>query len=141
VNIHLWLRTWWMRLVPEPRYASTVYGVAYSLFVATGLATLAWPPQSLEGVFGTGGMAVVGLMFTLGGAVGMLAGWREWWELERWAVAAMFAGLTAYAYIVILLHFQSTGSRLTQAGVIFIAACLLALRMGMIWRYPFKPRG
>lgn len=136
-----WLRARWVRIVPEPRYASTVYACAYALFVATGVVTLTWPPQSLEGVFGAGGMVVIGLMFTLGGAIGMLAGWREWWELERWAIVAMLAGLAAYAYIVILLHFQSTGSRLTQTGIILIAACLLVLRLGMIWRYPFKPRG
>ncbi|QAB18338.1 hypothetical protein Leucomu_13215 [Leucobacter muris] len=136
-----WVRARWLRLVPEPRYASTVYACAYALFVATGVVTLAWPPQSLEGVFGAGGMTVVGLMFLVGGALGMLAGWREWWELERWAIVAMVAGLAAYAYIVIVLHFQSTGSRLTQAGVILIASCVLALRLGMIWRYPFKPRG
>ena len=135
------VRTQWARIVPEPRYASTVYACAYMLFVATGVVTLAWPPQSLTGVFGDGGMLIVGLMFICGGALGMLAGWREWWELERWAIVAMLAGLAAYAYIVIVLHFQTPGSRLTQAGVILIAACLLALRLGMIWRFPFKPRG
>ncbi len=140
-NAGMWIRAHWARIVPEPRYASTVYACAYTLFVATGVVTLAWPPQSLTGVFGDGGMLIVGLMFICGGALGMLAGWREWWELERWAIVAMLAGLAAYAYIVIVLHFQTPGSRLTQAGVILIAACLLALRLGMIWRFPFKPRG
>lgn len=137
----MWLRMRWATFVPEPRYASTVYAIAYSLFVLTGLATLTVPPQTLVGLLGEAGMALVGWFFFLGGVVGMGAGWREWWELERWAIAMMLIGLAAYAWIVLQLHFQSPGSRLTQLGIILIAACVLTLRVGMIWRYPYKPRG
>lgn len=136
-----WLKRWWHRTVPEPRYASTVYATIYTVFVLTGIATLTTPPQTLAGMLGQAGMGLVGWFFLIGGVVGMGAGWREWWELERWAIVLMLVGLTAYGYIVVSLHFQTTGSRLTQLGIILIATCALILRIGMIWRYPYKPRG
>ena len=136
-----WVKARWLNLIPEPRYASTVYALVYYLFVATGPATLLMPPQSIEGVLGQAGMNLVGIFLLAGGLVGMGAGWREWWELERWAIAMMGIGLATYGWIVFQLHFQSTGSRLTQLGIIAIAACVLILRIGMIWRYPYKPRG
>lgn len=136
-----WMRSHWIHLVPEPRYASAVYTLVYALFVLTGLATLLVAPQTLIGLLGEAGMALVGWFFLLGGIIGMGAGWREWWELERWAIAMMGIGLASYGWIVLQLHFQSTGSRLTQLGIILIAGCVLILRVGMIWRYPYKPRG
>ncbi len=141
MSFFAWVRARWLNLVPEPRYASSVYAVVYGLFVLTGLATLLIPPQTIAGIIGEAGMNLVGWFFLIGGLVGMLAGWREWWELERWGITMMLVGLVSYAYIVLTLHFQSPGSRLTQLGIILIAVCVLVLRVGMIWRYPYKPRG
>lgn len=131
----------WLARIPEPRTISTVLTVAYVAFVLTGLATLILPPQSIVGAIGEVSMALVGWFFLAGGLIGMWAGSIEFWQLERVGITSMGAGLLAYAYIVATLHFTTEGSRLTQLGVIVIAGCLLVLRLAMIWRYDFKPRG
>lgn len=137
----LWLRARWLNIVPEPRYESVIYTVVYGLFVLTGLVTLVWPPNTIANVLGYAGINLVGWLMVIGGVVGMWAGQREWWEAERVAIATMFTGLSVYGIIVAALHFQGTGSRLTQLGLICIAAMTLVLRFGAIHKYAFKPRG
>lgn len=86
-------------------------------------------------------MTLVGVFFLAGGIIGMIAGARDFWQLERAGIAAMGAGLAAYAYIITVLHVTEQGSRLTQLSILIVALCMLALRLAMIWRYDFKPRG
>lgn len=131
----------WVGRIPEPRSISVILSIAYAVFVLTGIATLVTPPTSIVGAVGEVTMSLVGWFFLAGGVIGMIAGSTEFWQLERVGIAAMAVGLTTYAYIVTTLHFTTTGSRLTQLGIILIAACFLALRFAMIWRYDFKPRG
>lgn len=131
----------WLGFIPEPRAMSLVYTAAYMMVVITGIVTLIYPPQTLINAVHDVSLFVAAWLWVLGGLFGMFTGQREWWEGERFALSAMFIGIVFYALILIDLHTQSEGSRLTQLGVLSLAALLLVLRFTFIWRYPFKPRG
>lgn len=137
-----WLRFWWLK-VPDPRIISilvgTVYAVAFLLL--GGVGTLVAPPQTIVGEVGERTMIAVGCLFLLGAVVGMIGGTLDHWELERVGIAFMTVGALVYAYIVFTLHFTSSGSRLTQLAMLTAAVGFLALRLAMIWRYDYKPRG
>lgn len=136
-----WARRTWLRLVPEPRWVSTIYSLGYTLMVGTGAVTLINPPQTLTGAVGDGAMLIAALLWLVGGGLGMASGQREWWEGERLALGMMLTGIIFYAWIIASLHFVQEGSRLTQLGILSLAALFLLLRFGFIWRYDFKPRG
>lgn len=114
--------------------------LAYVVFALTGYATLVNPPSTLSAAYGEFAMSLVGVFFIIGSFGGMIAGARDYWELERWGIAAMLVGLGTYFYIVGQLQLTESGSRLTQLGVILIAILFLCMRMLMVWRYPYKPR-
>lgn len=137
-----WFRFWWLK-VPDPRIVSMIVGSVYAaaFFLLGGVGTLLKPPLSIVGEVGTLTMTTVGCLFLVGSVVGMIGGALDHWELERVGIAAMGVGSLVYAYIVLTLHFTSSGSRLTQLGMLTAAAGFLALRLAMIWRYDYKPRG
>lgn len=131
---------WWNK-IPEPQMVSLITGAVYLVFFTTGLVTLLNPPTSIEGVFGTFTMQMVGYFLIGGALVGIIGGMRNWWEVERVGIGGMSIGVLTYLYIVIELQLASeSGSRFTQMGIILTALGFLALRMALIWRYPFKPR-
>lgn len=136
-----WLQEWWLR-VPMPRELSVAFTLLYSLALATGVATLAWPPLSLsKEVGGPQVMASVGLLLVLGSLVAMFGGAREHWKVERIGLWLMAWSLLIYAAIVTFLQFTEAGSRLTQLGVIGMALVAFLIRYLMIWRFTFRPRG
>lgn len=136
-----WLQTWWLR-VPRPRELSVAFTVLYSLAFSTGLVTLLMPPLSLSReVGGPQVMASVGVMLSLGALIAMGGGAREAWQLERIGLWLMSCALSIYAVIVLTLHFTSTGSRLTQLGVVCMALAAFLIRYLMIWRFNYRPRG
>lgn len=139
--IRSWFRARWDHLVPEPRWLSIMYTFGYALMVGAGIVTLVTPPQTLTGAVGEVSMAIAAYLWLIGGLIGMTAGQREWWEGERFALGMMLTGIVFYAWIVASLHFTQAGSRLTQLCILGLAALLLLVRFGFIWRYPFKPRG
>ena len=135
---------WWTR-IPTPRAISVITAVAYTASVFTGVVTLLMAPQVYEVVGGALTLVFSGWFWILGGLLGMVAGTFEFWQLERVAIAGISWALISYAYVVIALQIDpevgGQSSRLTQFGVILIALAFLAIRMAMIWRYHFKPRG
>lgn len=142
------VRTWKRRLldiwlyIPEPRIVSLLTGLAYTVFLATGVVTLTLPPQSIEASYGPVVMQLVGYFFIGGSVLGMIGGTTDFWQLERVGIVAMGVGLLTYFYIVVNLQIAAeSGNRYTQMGVIIISLILLAKRLAGIWRYDFKPRG
>ena len=136
-----WIRFWWLK-VPEPRVVSLISGALYSVMVITGLFTLFLPPQTYQGVFADLVIQLVGYFFIGGGIVGIVGGTLDFWQLERVGVSAMLLGLGFYLYIVANLQVMSdSGNRFTQMGVMVSLGVSLMMRMAMIWRYPYKPRG
>lgn len=136
-----WLRDWWLK-VPVPRELSLAFTGLYVLALATGIFTLVSPPVSLSReVGGSQIMASVGGLLVLGALISMFGGAREHWKLERIGLWLQSWALLIYAAIVLLLHFQSDGSRLTQLGVICMALVAFLIRYLMIWRFTYRPRG
>lgn len=136
-----WLRSWWLR-VPTPRELSMAFTALYLLAFGAGIVTLLYPPTSLSReVGGPGVMASVGVLLLFGSVTAMYGGAREHWKVERIGLAVCAGALLVYAGIVLALHFQSTGSRLTQLFVIGMALVAFLVRFLMIWRFTFRPRG
>lgn len=135
------IRELWLVIVPEPYWVSVMYTIGYAIVVAAGIVTLAHPPQTLTGVVGVVAINTAAVMWLTGGLIGMLAGQREWWQGERYALTMMLVGIVFYAWIITGLHFTTEGSRLTQLTMLGLASLFLLVRFGFIWRYPFKPRG
>lgn len=131
---------WWNK-IPEPQVISLITGVVYSIFLFAGVMTIFNPPVSIEGVFGDVVMQYVGYFFVGGSLVGIVGGVLDRWEVERVGVVGMAIGVMSYLYIVIQLQIAAeSGSRFTQMGLILVSLGFLALRLALIWRYPFKPR-
>lgn len=140
-KVHNYFQFWWHK-VPEPRMVSMITGVAYFLMFATGVITVIIPPRSVSAVYGGSLMQVVGYLLLIGAFIGIISGIREFWQLERVGIGAQAVGAITYFYIVIQLQIEAdSGSRFTQMGFILAALMFLALRLSLIWKYPYKPRG
>lgn len=136
-----WLQTWWLR-VPMPRELSVAFTLLYALALGAGIVTLIYPPVSLSReVGGPQVMASVGALLIVGALLSMYGGAREHWKVERIGLWLCSWALLIYAGIVLVLHFSSTGSRLTQLLVIGMALVAFLIRFLMIWRFTFRPRG
>lgn len=140
-RVGCFLESWWLR-VPMPRELSVAFTLLYALALGTGAATLLLPPISLSReVGGPQIMASVGGLLVFGALISMVGGAREHWKLERIGLWLQSWALVIYAAIVLLLHFSSSGSRLTQLGVIAMALVAFLVRYLMIWRFTYRPRG
>lgn len=140
-KVGIWLQSWWLR-VPSPRELSVAFTALYALAFCTGMVTLLQPPLSLSReVGGAQVMASVGVLLIIGAVLSIVGGAREHWKLERIGLWLMSWALVIYAAIVLTLHFSSTGSRLTQLGVICMALMAFLIRYLMIWRFTYRPRG
>ena len=130
--------------VSEPRHLKIAYLVIYLLTVAVGVVTLVSPPQTIAWEIGPVITSVWASLFILGGAAGavtVLPGW--WWAERLLGIAPVMIGLTIYLAVVTILHTQgieSGSSRLTQLGIILLAAAPFAIRFLIIREYSFQPR-
>lgn len=130
----------WTR-VPQPRAISVITGIGYFAAAFTGALTIIVPPHPITEVADTLLLGMVGWFMFVGGIVGMLAGAFDFWQLERAAIGLMGWGLITYLYFVLVLTLEGELNKITQLGIIAMALSFLAVRLAMIWRYPFKPRG
>lgn len=136
-----WCRTWWAR-IPHPREISIAYTAIYFVALATGIATLAVPPRTVELEIGAYASAALGVLLVLGAVIGMIAGALEHWRLERVGLMFMLTAGIIYAATVSSIHYsEAPGSRLTQIGFIVIACGALVVRYLMIRRFTYRPRG
>ena len=135
-----WLHTWWLK-VPEPRIFSFIYAIAYFVCIIGGLATYMYPPQTLLGLVGQGTMQTMGIIMVVGGTIGAVGGTREAWKFERLGIYSILLGLGAYLWIVSHLAIFDSGSRFAQLTAIVLAVILFLVRLAMIWRYTYRPRG
>ena len=138
------MRYWWLK-IPDPRIVSVVVGSVYgaAFLLLGGIGTLVSPPPKIVEAVPQGETAMIGLgvIFTLGALVGMVGGTLDHWQLERVGVVAMLAGSLLYAYIEVALSILYPGTRFAQLGMLGAGVGFLALRLTMIWRYDYKPRG
>ncbi len=140
LTINSWLHTWWLR-VPEPRIYSFLYAGAYFVSILGGVLTAMFPPQTLLGLVGQGTMQLMGILMVVGGIIGAIGGTREAWKFERIGIYSILLGLGAYLWIVSHLAIFASGSRFAQLTAIVLAVILFLVRLAMIWRYTYRPRG
>ena len=133
------MRALWQS-ISNPRHLSLIYFSAYGIALLTGLVTLAVPPTSIAGELGPVYTIAWSVFFILGGILGLATALQGWWKWERWACWFTLAGIGIYGGVVLTLHFTSVGSRLTQLGVLLLAATLFAVRVTMIWGRSYGPR-
>lgn len=127
--------------ITEPRHLKAVYWVIYATALVTGVATLLSPPQTIEGALGTPLTIAWSVFLITGGTGGMLTVFPGWWWVERLSIVLVLTGIAIYGLVVLSLHFTSPGSRLTQLGVICLAASVFVVRWTLIRRFSFEPRG
>lgn len=137
------VRWWWRRLwdrITEPRLLSTIYGGVHTITLLTGIVTLLVPPVTISGHLGPALTIAWSLCFVLGGSVGIIAALPGYWLWERWACWFALLGIGIYGYVIATLHFTATGSRLTQLGVLLLAATVFIVRLALIWGRSYAPR-
>ena len=137
-HLDRWLDVW-LR-VKEPRVLRVIFFLGYLVVLGTGIVTLTNPPTTIEGALGPLLAVSWALFWIVGGIGGSLTVLQGWWEVERYAVAAVMFGLAIYAAVVIILHVQSPGSRLTQLGWLVIGVLFFVLRLLLIRGHDFEPR-
>jgi len=126
--------------ITEPRHMKAAFFVLYVVTIGTGFVTLLVPPTSIAGELGQPLSVTWAVFWLLGGFGGALTVFPGWWWAERLSIVLVWAGFGIYAFVVLSLHFTSSGSRLTQLGVIFIASGVGYVRWLMIRKYTFEPR-
>lgn len=135
----MWLRRLWER-VTEPRHMSLIYGGIYTIATLTGIVTLMVPPMTIAGELGPVLTVLWAGLFILGGTLGMLTVLQGLWAWERWGAGLVIAGIGIYGLVIATLHFTAEGSRLTQLGVLALAAAVFVVRWAMIRGRTYGPR-
>ena len=142
MGVLVWARRLWERIA-EPRHLKVAYAWIYMLTVGVGLVTLVKPPRTIEGPLGEAATTGWACAFILGGLLGLLTVFPGWWWAERLAIGLVLIGLAIYVTVVIVQHIEgleSGGSRLTQIGIILLAATPFLLRGLIIRGYTYEPR-
>ena len=133
------MRRWWDS-IREPRHKKAAYFVLYIIVILTGAVTLIVPPTSISGELGPVLSVSWSVFWLIGGMAGGTSVLPGWWWMERLSIVFMWTGFLIYFYVVFSLHFSSTGSRLTQVGVILVASAAGYIRWLDIHKYNFEPR-
>lgn len=132
------LRCWWAT-VTEPRHLSIIYGGIYTAGAVTGVITLIAPPSTIAGELGPVLLVTWALLFLVGGIVGMSTVLQGFWKWERWANYLTLGGIAIYGGVITTLHIESSGSRLTQLGVLGLAAGVFIVRLALIRGRSYGP--
>lgn len=105
--------------------------LVYLLTACAGLASLVFPPVSLQRAFLVDSVvfqqawAVLALAGGLAGGFGVA---KDRWRVERWAAPLAAAGVAGYGLIVWSLLIVETFTRVTQACVILVPVVLFVDR-------------
>ncbi|WP_221585540.1 hypothetical protein [Microbacterium sp. G2-8] len=126
--------------ITEPRHITSAFFVVYLIVTYTGITTLVSPPRTVEGSLGDPLSTAWAILLIAGGVGGALAVLPGWWWAERLAIILTGAGIGIYGIVVLGRQLETSGSRLTQLGVIALAGALFAVRWLLIRGYSFEPR-
>lgn len=127
--------------IREPRVARLLFSIGYVIATLIGVATLVWPPTTVERVVGQPLASIWASFILAGGLIGLATVHTRLWNVERLAIYAVMTGILMYAVIVIYMQSIGEGSRWTQLGFIVFASLVPALRLSHIWKYDVEPRG
>lgn len=133
------IRELWERIT-EPKAQRIVYAIVYMVTFLTGVGTLWMPPNSIAGQLGPALTTFWSIFLILGGIVGLATVFSRWWKMERVGITLTLGGVAIYGTVVLYLHFTQPGSRITQLGMIILAALLFILRLILIQGRDFQPR-
>lgn len=125
--------------IQEPKVITVVYFIMYVLLTVGGVAALVDPPTSIQGEVGQASMILLAGLLAFGGGVGAFAVLPGVWWLERTAVLSIGLSLVLYGFIVIALHFTSSGNRVLQFTVIGALGLLQIVRWHRIRVRPYDP--
>lgn len=134
-----WVRRMWQG-VTEPRHLKVFYLGIYMVAFLTGVVTLLWPPNSIEGALGAALTVTWSVFFLAGGMGGMISVLPGWWWAERLSIGLCVTGIGIYGTVVLSLHVTGTGSRLTQLGMIALASGVFLVRWLLIRKFTFEPQ-
>lgn len=132
--------SWLWGQVTTPPHMKPFMAAVYLLSLYTGCVTLVAPPSSIAGPIGPVLAAVWAWCFILGGAIGLAVVFTRAWWIEKLAIASCWLGIGIYLFVVFSLHFVSSGSRLTQTGVVMLAGLVFIPRFWTIRKYNYEPR-
>lgn len=132
------VRAWWQSVIHPPRQRPW-YFVIYLVIAATGVVTILQPPVTIEAEFGPALTFVWALLIAVGGFLGACMVLTRFWAMERAALGWIFTGLSMYAVVVFMQHIGTSGSRLTQLGVILALLLMLAKRYQTIHGWTIAP--
>ncbi|WP_353809169.1 hypothetical protein [Agromyces sp. SYSU T00194] len=127
--------------ITEPRHLKAAYFVIYAVAFVTGSVTLLVPPVTIAGQLGPAITVLWSILFIAGSTGGLLAVFPGWWWAERLSAVLIVTGILIYAIVIGSLHFTHTGSRLTQLGVLALAASPFVVRWLLIRKYSHEPEG
>ncbi len=136
------LRSVWRQVI-DPPHQTPVIATAYIVTMLTGLVTVISPPASIAAPIGPVFAHIWAICLFAGGLVGLATVFAGWWWLERLGIVIILVGgLGVYALVITMLHIESPpgASRLTQLGVLALAALLFILRLFAIRGFSYAPR-
>ena len=129
----LWLK------IKEPRTVSIAMFLSYLVMLGAGVNVLFDPPSTLQGMIGSVSMTSLAILLVLGGGIGSIASLPGTYWLEFFAV--LFAELSAaiYLFIILSLHFTTSGNRLLQASFVLLVMLSFLARGVQLWERPYSP--
>lgn len=125
--------------IREPRVVTLIQTLIYLLCAAGGLATILWPPVSVQGQYGVIITAAWGWFALLGGTLGVVSCPRGIWLIEKPALMLCATALALYAGMILSLHLIESGNRLSQFFFVTIALFHFIARYMRIHRYAYDP--
>lgn len=129
------------RSIAEPRHLKIAFLVAYIITLYMGTVTFLFPPASIAGALGDPLVGWMAFFLILSGLIGIVTVLPGWWASERLGIYSAFVGLTIYGGVALALQIVEGGSRLTQLGVIGLALVLFIVRLLLIRKHDFEPKG
>lgn len=126
--------------ITEPRHLKVVFFTGYCVTILTGLFTLLVPPMSIAGLLGPALTVAWSAFLLMGGFGGALTVFPGWWWAERLSIVLVWTGIGIYGLNIVVLHLTGPGSRLTQLGVLALAALFFLVEWLLIRKYSFEPR-
>lgn len=139
ITIREWLRRAYFKL-NEPRFVSSVYGLAYLISACGGLWSMFNPPRTVEAAAGNTLMVIIAGVITLGGVVGVATVAAGSYWAERAAASLLMLGTSGYFFMVVYLQLTTAGNRVLQASTIATVIGFHAVRFYWINDRPFKER-
>lgn len=133
---HVW------QSIREPRHIKTVMLAYYITAIFTGVITFVSPPSLVANVVGAVMTYSFSTFLLVGGIMAAVSVYPGWWWAERIGCWFQIAGL-GIVFVVAIYNAANSGSASGPilGGLIALATGVFVIRLLMIRRYSFEPRG